>query len=306
MSGRTVVTVLAVAGAVALVAGSCSKGDGKGLRPGPGGSLSTTTTAPDLSQVQLSAVSPGKTTSSTLPPGPGQASIFGRVVDDLGAPVPQALVRATWYLPAQPQIIEALTGNDGTYRFDQLRGGPWRIRAWKLPNLATLDAPAFFLGAKEAHAVDLKVKVVEDYSVTGRTAPEPPFIGEDTELAVLVLQQSVSGDGKVVRTPVPGAVVSLYVSGSWAFLGSSDPQPTDEQGVARWTMRCQAAGSQPITATAAGRDVTLNLQCMDPMSTSTTAPPETTTSSTTKKKRSTTTTTRRPGSPTTRGPVSPD
>jgi hypothetical protein len=230
------------------------------------------------------------------------------VIDDYGAPVPQALVRATWYVPTPPQVIEALTGNDGGFRFERLRGGPWRVRAWKGPNLATLDAASIFLGAKEARALDLKVKVVEDVSITGRTAPEPPFIGDDVELAVLVLNQAVDGEGKVQRTPVVGTPVSLVVGAGWVFLGPSDAKLTDEQGVARWTLRCQTAGSQPITASAVGRDITLNLQCMDPISTSTTAPPETSSTSTTKPKpkpKPTTTTTRRPGSPTTRGTVSP-
>jgi hypothetical protein len=308
MSRRAVLGALGVVTVVALIASGCSKGDGKSL-PGPGGSLTTTTTAPDLSQVQLTAVSPGKTTSSTVPPGPGQASLAGRVIDDHGAPVPQALVRATWYLPNPPQVIEALTGDDGGFRFNQVRGGPWRVRAWKGPNLATLEAASFFLGAKEARGFDLKVKVVEDVSVTARSAPEPPFIGEDTEVAVLVMNQSVNGEGKVERTRVPGVLVSLSPVGSWAFSGSSEAKFTDEEGIARWVMRCQAEGSQTIIANAAGRDVTLTLQpCRDPMSTSTTIPPETSSTSTTRPKpkpKPTTTTTRKPGSPTTRGTVSP-
>ena len=300
-------TVLGVLGVVALIASGCSKGDGKSL-PTPGGSLTTTTTAPDLSQVQLSPVSPGKTTSSTLPPGPGQASLAGKVIDDFGAPVPGALVRATWYIPTPPQVIEALTGPDGGFRFAQLRGGPWRIRAFRAPNLATLDAVALFLGAKEARTLDLKVKVVEDVSITGRTAPDPPFMFEDTELAVLVLNQTVDGEGKVQRSPVVGTTVSLVASAGWGFLGPYEAKLTDERGVARWPLRCQTAGPQPITASAVGRDVTFNFQCMDPISTSTTTPPETSSTSTTRprtKPKSTTSTTRRPGSPTTRGTVSP-
>jgi hypothetical protein len=300
---------LAVLTTVALVVSGCSRGEGKSLPDAKGSLTTSTTTPPDLSQVQLAAVSPGKPTTSTLPPGPGQASLAGRVIDDFGAPVPQALVRATWYVPNPPQVIEALTGDDGGFRFDQVRGGAWRVRAWKGPNLATLEAASFFLGAKEAKAFDLKVKVVEDVSITARSAPEPPFLGEDTEVAVLVMNQSVNGEGKVVRSAVPGVLVSLSPVGSWAFSGSSEAKFTDEDGVARWVMRCQAEGSQPVIARAAGKEVTLALQpCRDPISTSTTAPPETSSTSTTRPKpkpKPTTTTTRRPGSPTTRGTVTP-
>ena len=67
-----------------------------------------------------------------------------------GNAVPGAFVRATYYGdPNKPEVIEALALEDGTYRFEQVLGGRWRVRAWKAPELATLEDNTFFLGYTE-------------------------------------------------------------------------------------------------------------------------------------------------------------
>jgi hypothetical protein len=287
---------------------ACSKDDGETLPPP---SSSTTTTARvDYSQVALPAVNPGRPVPISRPRGPGQASISGRVIDDSGAPVPQAFVRATYYLdPAKPEVVEVLAGEDGTYRFDHLLGGRWRIRAWKTPILATLEIPAFFLGATERKALDLKVKVVPDLAVTSGIAPNPPLMSSPAELAVKVMTQTVDADGRVSRTASVGAPVSLSLGGVWS-LGSPKEQLTDEAGTVRFILTCGSEGSQPITAVVFGRDFPLTApSCLDPASTTTTAPPESSSSTSTTRPRrpaaKVTTTTRPRSTSTTRSGVRP-
>jgi hypothetical protein len=225
---------------------SRSKDDGRALpRPVP---ETTTSTEPiDLTSVSLEPIAAsGKPTSTTRPLGGGQAAIFGRVVDADGNAVPGAFVRATYYGdPNKPEVIEALSAEDGTYRFEKVLGGRWRIRAWKAPELATLDDNVFFLGYTEQRTVDLKVKAATDIVVTSSMAPNPPFIGTPVELAVLVLSQSVDEEGVVHRTPVGGAAVTLEIRGRWSLVGEAT-QATEYNGRTAWQMTCDEVGQQPI------------------------------------------------------------
>ena len=279
-----------------LLAG-CTKHDGKAL-PKPAPAESTTTTAPvDLTQVSIQPISvTGKPTTTTRPLGGGKASIAGRVVDTDGNPVPGAFVRATYYGdPTKPEVIEALSLDDGTYRFDQVYGGRWRVRAWKTPELATFEDNAFFLGFTENRQLDLKVKAAGDYVVTSNMAPSPPFIGEPVEVAVLVLSQTVDDNGVIHRSGVGGAAVTLNVTGKWSLAGDAT-EATDYTGRAAWTLTCTEEGSQPISAIVGGREWPLTIPaCQDPASTSTTTsttlPPGASTTSTTKPKAKTSTTT---------------
>jgi hypothetical protein len=292
------VALVAAVVALPLLAG-CSRHDGKALSKPKAPETTTTTDPIDLTQVSLQPISvDGKPTTTTRPIGGGKGSIFGRVIDSDGAPVPGAFIRATYYGdPSKPEIIEALSAGDGTYRFDQVLGGPWRIRAWKTPQLATLQDETFFLGYTEQHQVDLKVKAAGDYTVTSSIAPNPPFTGSPVEVAVLVLSQTVDDNGVVHRSPIPGVGVTLNITGRW-YLGTDTSQTTDSTGRAAWTLTCMEVGPQPISAIVGGQDWPLNLPaCHDPMettTTTTTAPPPgaSSTTSSTKPKSSTTTSTR--------------
>jgi hypothetical protein len=271
-----VVVVGVIAVAIPLLANR-SKDEGRAI-PTPSPEETTSSTEPiDLTSVSLEPIAAGKGTSTTRPPGGGKAAIFGRVVDSDGHPVPAAFVRATFYGdPAKPEVIEALSGEDGTYRFEQVLGGRWRIRAWKAPELATLEDNVFFLGYTEQRTMDLKVKAATDIVVTSNMAPNPPFIGTPVELAVLVLTQTVDEEGVVRRTPVGGAAVTLDVKGKWSLVGEAT-QATDSSGRTAWQLTCDEVGDQVINAFVGGKDWPLNVPaCHDPMETTTTTATTTT------------------------------
>jgi hypothetical protein len=276
LAGVVVVGIAAVA--LPLLANR-SKDDGRAL-PEPVTGETTTTTEPiDLTNVSLEPIAAaGKPTSTTRPPGGGKAVIFGRVVDADGNSVGGAFVRATYYGdPNKPEMIEAISAEDGTYRFEQVLGGRWRIRAWKTPELATLDDHVFFLAYTEQRKVDLKVKAATDIVVTSSIAPNPPFTGSPIELAVLVLSQSVDEEGVVRRSPVGGAAVTLDIRGKWSLIG--DPtQATEYNGRTAWQLTCNEVGQQPIIAFVGGREWPLSVPaCHDPLETTTTTTAPTTT-----------------------------
>ncbi len=307
---RRLRSVAGVVTALCLLAGAaCSSEDGKTL-PAPDPSSTTTTTLPvDFSEVALAPITPGKAPPVTRPPGPGKASIAGRVVDATGAPVPGAMVRATYFFdPAKPEVIETISNPDGTYRFEKVYGGRWRVRAWLAPVLATLEQPAFFLSATEQKVLDLKVKAVPDMDVTSKMAPDPPLVGWPAELAVLVVTQTVDPEGKLVRTPLGATAVTLGTSGNWS-VGGSPTQLTEADGTTRWTMTCAAEGVHEANLSVVGRVFPITLpSCLSPAST-TTASTTTTmagaSTSSTKPKPKTTTTTRPKTTSSTRAGVQP-
>jgi hypothetical protein len=282
------VVVVGVAAVLLPFLAGRSKDEGRSLPP-PVPETTTSTEPIDLTSVSLEpiAVAGQKPTSTTRPLGGGKAAIFGKVVDADGRNVPGAFVRATYYGdPSKPEVIEAVSGDDGGYRFEQVLGGRWRIRAWKSPELATLEDNVFFLGYTEQRGIDLKVKAATDIVVTSSMAPNPPFTGSPVELAVLVLLQSVDEEGVVHRSPVGGAAVTLDIRGAWSLVGEST-QATEYNGRTAWQMTCTAVGDQPIIAFVGGREWPLNVPpCHDPMETTTTTtttttlPPGVTTSST--------------------------
>ena len=301
LAGVVVVGVVAVA--LPFLAGQ-SKEDGTALRT-PVPEETTTSTEPiNLTSVSLEPIAAGKETSTTRPLGGGKAVIFGKVIDADGNAVGGAFVRATYYGdPNKPEVIEALSAEDGTYRFEQVLGGRWRIRAWKAPELATLEDNVFFLGYTEQRGLDLKVKSAVDIVVTSNMAPNPPFTGSPVELAVLVLTQTVDEEGVVHRSPVGGAAVTLDIRGKWSLVGEST-QATEFNGRTAWQLTCNEVGPQPINAFVGGREWPLNVPgCRDPLETTTTSattttlPPGVTTSSTKpKSKTSSSTATTRPPS----------
>ena len=275
--------VMAAGGVVVAVAvllpflASRSKDDGTSLRTPVPESTTSSTEPIDLTSVSLEPIAAGKDTSTTRPLGGGKAAIFGKVIDADGQPVPGAFVRATYYGdPAKPEMIEALSAEDGTYRFEQVIGGRWRIRAWKAPELATLEDNVFFLGYTEQRAMDLKVKAATDIVVTSSMAPNPPFTGTPVELAVLVLSQTVDEEGVVRRSPVGGAAVTLDIKGNWSLVGEAT-QATEFNGRTAWQLTCNEVGPQVINAFVGGKDWPLNVPpCHDPMETTTTTATTTT------------------------------
>src|SRR5687767_2178133 len=290
MSRKRIMLAVAVVVGVAVLLPllvSRSKDEGRALQS-PVPEETTSSTDPiDLTSVSLEPIAAGKETSTTRPLGGGQAAIFGKVVDADGNSVPGAFVRATYYGdPNKPETIETLSAEDGTYRFEKVLGGRWRIRAWKAPELATLEDNVFFLGYTEQRGMDLKVKAATDIVVTSSMAPNPPFIGTPVELAVLVLTQSVDEEGIVHRSPVGGAAVTLDIRGKWSLVGEAT-QATEYNGRTAWQLTCDEVGAQPIIAFVAGREWPLNVPaCHHPdettttTTTTTTLPPGASTSST--------------------------
>ncbi|MGH9001367.1 MAG: carboxypeptidase-like regulatory domain-containing protein [Acidimicrobiia bacterium] len=288
--------VAALAGLVVVAAACTDDDDGTTLDElPPPPPATTTTTAVDFSKVALPPSPPVKAPPSTRPREPGRAIISGRVIDDNGAPVPGAKVQASYYLnPGDPETIGTFADVDGSYRFDAVYGGSWRLRAWMAPTLATLEDVEIFLQASENKAIDLKVKIVPAVGVSAAVAPPKTLFDTPAELAVRVVSQTVDEEGRVVRSELPGTQVTLSLPSRWTLMsGNSNPLTSDSDGTVRWTMVCEAVGTDDasVYVDAAAQWLTIRVpDCVDPASTTTTTepPPETTTTTSGRRRSATT------------------
>jgi hypothetical protein len=150
-------------------------------------------------------------------------------------------------------------------------------------------AALVFVESPQAKPVVLHLDVFNGTRVDAAIAPDPPPVGEDTNLSVRVSDRVVDNQGVVRTTPRPGVTVTLSGSGSWA-VRSSNPGVTDGTGTVMFRLVCRAEGSQALSVVLDGTEVQpLNLPpCSVPATTTTTTTTSASTSTTT-----TTTTTRR-------------
>jgi predicted small lipoprotein YifL len=270
------VLVLALVAASALAA--CSKKGGYDFPPPPSTTPDESSTIPDYSNVQLARVS-GRTTT-TIDNSPGQAHISGFVVAPQGA-VPGATVHAERLVDDSVLALDVATNPDGSFHIDNVQGGRYRLRAWRVPDLAQTTPVIFFVNGNENKmGVNLQVTQYTGTNVMPAIAPNPPTVGDPANLAVQVTTVVVDPTGIVRATPVVGAQVDLQGSGNWQ-LQSPSTEFTDASGNAVWRLTCGSTGSQPLSVLVNGTGYPLNLPpCQESVDTTPASPsvsPSTTT-----------------------------
>jgi len=255
MRRRPALIVLLVA--AAIVAGACSKKSGYDFPDHPPKvDPEEVTTVPDYSSVRLAAV-PGKTTT-TIDNTPGKASLAGVVAAPEGN-VPGATVHVERLVGDTVLAIDVATNPDGTWRLDAVKGGRYRIRAWRAPDLALTDPQVFFLNGDEKKTnVNLLVNRYTGTNVRGAIAPNPPRVDEPSNLVVQVTSVIVDPAGIVRATPMPNVQVDLQGSSSWRTESSASGF-TDVNGQVFWRITCLASGNQPLSASVNGVGYPLNL-----------------------------------------------
>jgi hypothetical protein len=215
---------------------------------GSGGkSKPTTTLPPPSSSTSFTIVTvpgnPRSTTTMATDITPGEATIVGTVAT-LDGPVPDAIVR-----------VERLTGDEvasvdvravsGNWQLASVRGGRYRVRAWRPPDMAQLEPEVFFLGSTETKQITLLLTRFGDVSVTANSDPGPMLIGQPAVLVTQVLTGAVDGQGVVKANPRPGVPTQLVPAGGLALEGA-DRQVSDGEGNNAWRVRCLATGPPSV------------------------------------------------------------
>ncbi|MDQ3679313.1 MAG: carboxypeptidase-like regulatory domain-containing protein [Actinomycetota bacterium] len=256
---RSTAAARAAMAAVAVAAlAACSSGEVEGLPPPPTTRPldSTTTTTPhDYTAVELAGV--GGRTTTTVSLGPGPAQLSGTVLGPDG-PVAGAVVHVERLVGDAVAGAGVTTGPDGRWVLPGVLGGRYRVRAWRVPDLALVEPEVLFVEAAQAPQVHLVVSRFNDVSAASALAPDPPTVNQPANLAFRASQRMV-GDGGVVRTvPSAGVWARLADTGQWAVL-SPNPVLTDASGLAEWNVVCLTPGAQPNTVTLGEAQLTLTL-----------------------------------------------
>jgi hypothetical protein len=226
-------------------AAGCAKTKEEALPPVPPTVATTSTTVIDYSTVALAPVETKTTT--TVNQGPGRSRLVGRVVGPDG-PVAEAVVRVE-RLQGDSVVFrgDVATNAEGRWETGKLVGGRWRVRAWKVPDLALVEPASLFLEAGQVKSLDLGVDRFGGSTIKASVAPDPPPVGEPAHVVVSVTRAGVDAEGIVRYAPVANLPIELFAP-NW-YIASQNPQATDAEGRATWLAGCAFAGPSGMFVT---------------------------------------------------------
>jgi hypothetical protein len=251
--GVSIGALLVVAVLVVLLAGQCT-GVGNLSFPEPPSTVATpdapTTVIPDLTGVSITPVAAAAPTS--VPLSGGKASLSGVVIGPTGA-IPSATVLVERLVGDSVGATSIPTGADGTWKVTGIRGGRYRIRAWRAPDLALTTPTILFLGGTDNQTLSLNVSQfsANGTAATATVVPNPPTVGVVATLTVQITSQVVGNDGVVRSSPIPGDQVELTDAGNVVIAGAN-PGTTDGSGRVTWQIGCVSTGPEGMQAVVNG------------------------------------------------------
>ncbi len=251
MSGRRdgIRWVGAMLGIVAVAVAGCSSGDPFEALPVPDRLPASTTSSvapPDFSGVVLAPVE-GSTTTSEVVVGPGRSILAGRV-DGPDGPVEGAVVRLERLVGGAVGRLDVVTGPDGRWQAPDILGGRYRVRAFRAPDLAMLEPQILFLESGRTAEPPLVLERFQALAVDTAIAPDPPFVGQPTNVLVRVSSQVVDEEGVVRATPEAGVAVSLGIGAGWEAESPTQAE-TSTDGSVTFTLVCRSPGPKALMAT---------------------------------------------------------
>lgn len=244
---REAIRSLGVVVSVAVGLVACDSGDPFEPLPVPDRVPAPTTSSvapPDFSGVALAPVD-GSTTTTEVVVGPGRSTLAGRV-DGPDGPVEGAVVRLERLVGDTSARLDVVTGPDGLWQAPDILGGRYRFRAWREPDLAMLEPQILFLAAGQTLDSTLVVERFQALALDSAVAPDPPVVGERTNLVVRVSSQVVGEDGVVRATAESGVELTLGTGLGW-IAESPIRARTSTAGDVTFTLVCRAPGRQPLT-----------------------------------------------------------
>lgn len=170
----------------------------------------------------------------------GGARIFGNVLGPQGLAT-GAVVRVERLVGSEEAVLDVGAGTGG-YNVQSLKGGRYRVRAWRAPDMILLEPEVFFLAADEQKNLDLRLTRVSEVNVRPSTDPDRLPAQEPFTLTLFLYAGSVTADGILEAIPRANETMQL-APGPGLALVSSDRATTDGGGRAVFRLRCLSAGS---------------------------------------------------------------
>lgn len=212
--------------------------------PGAGG-VGPTSTVP-VTTSSTAAPQPRTVTTLSAALGPGGARLVGVVVGPEG-PVPGATVRVERFLGDVGTLATVMTDATGQWSLGEINGGRYRVRAWRPPDLAALEATVFFLAATETKNIGLTMARHGTDDIEVKITPDPPVAGQPATLQVTLSGGTVDAEGVLRAVARPNVSVQL-APGPGLVVESPSAVVTDPGGNAAFSVRCTQAGAQPAAS----------------------------------------------------------
>lgn len=138
--------------------------------------------------------------------------------------------------------LDTRIGASGGWGVSGLPGGRYRVRAW-LPGRATMThSEVFFIEDDGVVSLDFDLVEVDPEPILEFVHGGPMYQGLTGTIGVSVSQKVVDPDGLVLSTPISGATISIQTS-SEVSSTTGRAALTDQEGVARFTLRCNRIGN---------------------------------------------------------------
>ena len=190
----------------------------------------------DTRDVALAPVAPGPAVAFPVAIRGGEASLAGTLTGPDG-PVARGRVRIERFVGSASAVLEVTTNAAGRWRAKAIQGGRYRVRGWRMPDLAMNASTVLFLGADETRGVDLSATLQGGIDVQADLLTAVPTIDVPVTVSALITRHQVDGDGIVQGIPLTGTTAVLTTGAGWEIVS---PQTTvDGAGEATWTLRCQ-------------------------------------------------------------------
>lgn len=234
------------AAALVIIAAGCSPGDDFEPLPVPQVAPiapTSTTARPDFSGVVLAPVE-GTTSTTAVVLGPGSSALAGTVQGPDGA-VAGATVRVERLVGDAVASADVETGPEGAWSITGVLGGRYRVRAWRVPDMAMVEPQILFVAGGQRAELALVVERFGQLVVDTAIAPDPPPVGGRMSLLIRLSSRTVDADGVVRGQPRRGVTANLMPGPGWALEGSSTAT-TDDSGNVTFTLVCRAPGPQSL------------------------------------------------------------
>ena len=225
----------------------------------------------DTRGVALTAVTPGPPLAFPVTVLGGDASLSGSLTGPDG-PVALGRVRLERFVGSSSASLDLTTNDRGLWKAKGIAGGRYRVRGWRMPDLAMDSSTTLFLGADDSLVGELAGPRQGGVDVQAALLTSSPTIAEPVTVGALVTRHEVDADGVVQGVPLSGTVATLSAAAGWEV---TEPQAVvDADGGARWTLTCGRASPADLVVTADGRSVTVPApSCNRPVAPASTVPP---------------------------------
>jgi hypothetical protein len=175
----------------------------------------------------------------------GKATLKGVVTYD-GKGVGGARVVVERFVGNRRGTIELTANDSGAFSVTNALGGRYRIRAWETPNLTAYPSTTVFLPAEAEIDIPVPLSRFEGHRLQAALDQAVPHVGEEVYLKALLTAQEVDGAGRITGDRMAGEAITLTLGPGYR-LTSTNPAKTGPDGIALWTIRCNAPGAWDLT-----------------------------------------------------------